>query len=208
MIEANIKVKICGITNLEDALLAEALGADAVGFIFYENSKRYVKPAAVKNISSKLSPFTMKVGVFVNEDLEIINSVAEKAGINTVQLHGEETPDFIDNIYYPVIKSFRIKNGFNFSELEKYKNVSYLLDTYSQKEYGGTGNKFDWEVIPEEFKRNIILAGGISSDNIEYIIQNVKPFAVDLSSSVEKEPGKKDEEKLTVFFNKIKNFRS
>ena len=202
-----MKIKTCGITNLDDALLCESEGADALGFIFYKKSKRYIEPELVKNIVMHLSPFTMKVGVFVNESVDFINKTASELNLNAVQLHGEESPDIIEKINLPVIKSFRINNEFNFSILEKYSNNSFLFDTYSDSGYGGTGEVFNWKLIPEEIKSKIILAGGISIDNIADIFTNIKPAAVDLSSSLESEPGKKDKDKVKEFFKKINYLR-
>ena len=202
-----MKIKTCGITNLDDALLCESEGADALGFIFYKKSKRYIEPELVKNIVKHLSPFTMKVGVFVNDSVDFINKTASELNLNAVQLHGEESPDIIEKINLPVIKSFRINNEFNFSILEKYSNNSFLFDTYSDSGYGGTGEVFNWKLIPEEIKSKIILAGGISIDNIADIFTNIKPAAVDLSSSLESEPGKKDKDKVKEFFKKINYLR-
>lgn len=200
-----MKVKICGITNLEDALLCEVLGANALGFIFYEQSKRYVTPETVGYIIKQIGAFTLKVGVFVNEQPEKINSIAKTTGLNIVQLHGDETPQMVSQINLPVIKAFRVNQQYNFEILNNYKNCYYLLDTFSKSEYGGTGKTFDWNLIPLELRNKIILSGGISSDNIQNIKNEINPYAVDLSSSLEEYPGKKNKEKLKEFFNKIKN---
>ena len=200
-----MKVKICGITNLEDALLCEELGADAVGFIFYEKSKRYVVPETVEQIAKQIGAFTLKVGVFVNEKPERINSISKAIQLNIVQLHGDETPEIISQINLPVIKAFRVNEQFNFKTLNNYKNCYYLLDTFSKSEYGGTGKTFNWNLIPVNLRNKIILSGGISSDNIHIIKKEINPYAVDVSSSLEEFPGKKNKEKLKEFFNKIKN---
>ena len=202
-----MKVKICGITNLEDALLCQDLGADALGFIFYNKSKRFIPADKAAEISKNLSPFIMKVGVFVNESAETINRIVQEVKLNAVQLHGEEKPEFLKTIPLQVIKSFRINNGFDFSILKTYQNAWYLLDTFSETEYGGTGKSFNWNIIPEDIRGNIILAGGVSSDNIEDIFYNIRPAAVDVSSSLEKEPGKKDIEKVKQFFKTINHFK-
>jgi phosphoribosylanthranilate isomerase len=183
-----LKVKICGITNNEDATLAEKLGADAVGFIFYKESKRYISPESASEIIKILSPLTLKVGVFVNENPELINSTASKIKLNAVQLHGNENPETINKINFHVIKSFRIKEEFDFNILNDYKNVSFLLDSYSEKEFGGTGKTFNWDLIPPRLKYNYILSGGVSVDNVEEIIKKVKPTAIDVSSSLETSP--------------------
>ena len=202
-----MKIKICGITNKEDALAAESFGADAVGFIFYNKSKRYVAPEQAEHIIKTLSLFTTKVGVFVNETFEIINKISKQTGINVVQLHGDEYPDIIKSILLPVIKAFRVDDNFDYNNLNQYQEYSILLDAYSENDYGGTGNKFNWEKIPFEIKHKIILAGGISSDNIEFIYKNINPAAIDLSSSLEITPGKKDKKKMEKFFNTVNLLR-
>ena len=198
-----MKVKVCGITNLRDALLCESSGASALGFIFYPKSKRYISSEDALKIIENLSPFTIKIGVFVNESSEKINGIASELKLNAIQLHGEETPLSTAEIKFPIIKSFRIKEHFDFSILHKYKNAYYLLDSFSKNQFGGTGIKFNWNVIPDKLKNKIILAGGVSSDNIEEIFNTIKPAAVDLSSSLESEPGKKDKEKVKEFFRKF-----
>jgi phosphoribosylanthranilate isomerase len=199
-----VKVKICGITNIEDAVLSENLGADALGFIFYEKSKRYISPKTANDIIKHLSPFTLKVGVFVNENSDKINAESKTAGINIVQLHGDEKPELIAEINLPVIKAFRINDEFDFKILEEYKNCYFLFDTYSSMQFGGTGKTFNWDIIPRNITDKIILSGGISISNIKRIIDEVNPYAVDLSSSVEEYPGKKSELKLKQFFNILK----
>jgi phosphoribosylanthranilate isomerase len=199
-----VKVKICGITNIEDSLLCEKLGADALGFIFYNKSKRFVSAESASEIIKQLSPFTLKVGVFVNEASEIINSVSKEVGLNIVQMHGDETPEQLDEINLPVIKSFRISKDFNFNILGNYKNCHFLFDTYSSEQYGGTGNTFDWDLIPKHLVDKIILSGGISSSNIGKVIASINPSAIDVSSSLEEYPGKKSEKKIKEFFNYLK----
>ena len=206
-----LRVKICGITNLEDALLCESEGADALGFIFYKKSKRYIEPDLAKEIINYLSPFIMKVGVFVNESPDSINETALKLHLNAVQLHGEENPELVNKISFPVIKSFRIRqqpdSEFDFSILNKYQDAYFLFDTFSNVEYGGTGKIFNWSLIPDELKSKIILAGGVSISNIEDIVKTVKPAAVDVSSSLEALPGKKDKIKVKEFFDKLNYLR-
>jgi len=202
-----MRIKICGITNIEDALLAESFGVDAVGFIFYNKSNRYVTPEQAENIIRTLSPLTSKIGVFVDENSENINNISRQTGINVVQLHGDENPDIIKNISLPVIKAFRVDDNFDYNKLNQYQEYSLLLDAYTENDYGGTGNKFNWDKIPVQIKNKIILAGGISSDNIEFIYKNINPAAVDLSSSLEVKPGKKDKKKMEKFFNKANAIR-
>jgi phosphoribosylanthranilate isomerase len=202
-----MKVKICGITNIEDAKLSYELSADAIGFIFYKKSKRYINPEQAKEIISQLPAFIIKVGVFVNESAEEINQISKRIKLNIIQLHGEEKPEMLDDIDLPVIKAFRVDGNFDYSVLSQYKNCSFLLDAYNDKEYGGTGQKFNWSKIPENLRSKIILAGGISIGNIEKIFKEINPAAVDVSSSLEIEPGKKDKFKLEQFFNKIHELR-
>lgn len=199
-----MKVKICGITNIEDALLAEQLGADAIGFIFYKASKRYISPEAARTISNKLSAFTLKVGVFVNETEDEINSIATTAKLNLIQLHGDEIPELAERLILPSIKSFRMQDAFDFSLLDKYPSANFLLDTFTQNEFGGTGKTFDWSIIPLSLRGRIIIAGGVSEKNVEDIFTNINPYAVDVSSSLEISPGKKDHDKMKNFFQ-IKN---
>ncbi|MCP5063580.1 MAG: phosphoribosylanthranilate isomerase [Ignavibacteriae bacterium] len=202
-----MKVKICGITNIEDAMLCYNLGADAIGFIFYERSERYITPEKAKEIIEKLPAFILKVGVFVNESSEKINSISKEIKLNLVQLHGDETPEEIIIIDLPVIKAFRVDDTFDYSILSEYKNCSFLLDSFDKKDYGGTGKKFDWDKIPNELKNKIILAGGVSTDSIEYICKNVKPSAIDASSSLEIIPGKKDKQKIDDFFKEFNKYK-
>lgn len=203
-----MKIKICGITNIEDALLAEKLGADAVGFIFYEQSKRYVSPEAAKSISQKLSAFTLKVGVFANESVEEINRIAAIAKLNIIQLHGDEKPEMTSKLPLPSVKSFRVDERFDFSVLDNYPCTNFLLDTFSQSEFGGTGKAFDWNVIPYSIRNRVIIAGGVSEYNVEAIFTKINPYAVDVSSSLEELPGKKDHKKMISFFQIINQLRS
>lgn len=202
-----MKIKICGITNLADALLCESCGADAIGFIFYVGSKRQIMPDEAAEIVSHLNPLTIKVGVFVDENPVLINQLIKDVGLNMVQLHGGETPEDISLINVPVIKAFRVNDNFDFTVLNHYSNSYLLLDSYDKEELGGTGKTFNWQMIPEQLKSKIIIAGGINSDNIDIIFQQIKPQAIDVSSSLEEYPGKKDKEKVIQFFNKIKSFK-
>jgi phosphoribosylanthranilate isomerase len=202
-----MQVKICGITNINDALLSCELGANALGFIFYEKSKRYISYVQATEIIRQLPPFVLKVGIFVNPLIHEINEAALSIGLNAVQLHGDETPSYIEQINLPVIKAFRINNEFDYRQMEVYKNCTFLLDSYSPDNLGGTGMTFDWTTIPMKFREQVILAGGISSENIEYIFKHIKPQAIDLSSSLESSPGRKDPNKLKEFFTKVNKLR-
>ena len=203
-----MKIKICGITNIKDAEYSYQLGADALGFIFYKKSKRYIEPQIAQEIIAQLPPFLTKVGVFVNEDPQVVNQLGKELKLNLIQLHGDESKDYINKIDYPVIKAFRVDDNFNFVQLENYENCYFLLDAYNQKEYGGTGEQFDWTRIPGSIKTKIILAGGVSEENIELIYRTIKPYAIDLSSSVEFQPGIKDHTKLEKLFKKFNDLRN
>lgn len=202
-----MKVKICGITNTKDALLACKLGADALGFIFYKNSKRFIKYEKAKEIISAIPSHVLKVGVFVNEESETINKVISNIGLDIVQLHGEESQEIINEINSPVWKVFRVNNEFDFKILDSYRKCEFMFDTFSKKSFGGTGQKFDWNIIPGKLKNRIILAGGISINNVEEIYNTISPAWVDVSSSLEKYHGKKDEKRLTEFFDVINKLR-
>jgi phosphoribosylanthranilate isomerase len=198
-----IKVKICGITNIDDALLSIELGADMLGFIFYPKSKRYISFDRAQKIISQIPSSIDKIGVFVDHGLKELKSTINIVGLTSVQLHGNENQDYINKIPLPVIKGLRIKPNFDFASLNRFNNCIFLLDAYSETELGGTGKSFNWDIIPGEIRKYIILAGGISTNNIEYIYKNIKPKAIDLSSSLESSPGIKDPHKLKAFFNKI-----
>lgn len=198
-----MRIKVCGITNIDDALLCQQLGIDALGFIFYEKSKRNLDVKQAYNIIKELSPFILKIGVFVNESPEYINKVAAKIGLNVIQLHGEEPAEYIDKIHFPVIKSFRIKPDFDYEVLNSFKQCYFLLDSFSLSAHGGTGTRFNWDSIPKDLRSNIILAGGISVENIEVVCKKIKPAAIDVSSSLEEYPGKKDPVKVRTFMKKF-----
>jgi phosphoribosylanthranilate isomerase len=200
-----MKVKICGITNLEDAIFAAECGADALGFIFYPKSPRCITPEKAASIVSQLPPFITTVGVFVNEKPDEIMRIMRMTGIRALQLHGDETAETC-KIWSLVIKSFRVKDMTDLGLLEQYGGISaYLLDTYSKTEHGGTGRIFNWDIAVEAKKMGrIILAGGLTPDNIEAAVRHVKPYAVDVVSGVESEKGKKDLKRVREFIEKAK----
>ncbi len=200
-----VKVKICGITNLEDALTATGAGADVLGFILYPKSKRFIKAKDVRKITLNLPPFILKVGVFVNEDPRNVLEILSYAYLDFAQLHGEETPEECEYIgANRVIKVFRLKEIAEIERIEPYigKIRAILLDTYSKDSYGGTGKTFNWEIaraVKERFDITVILSGGLNPENVAKAIREVNPYAVDVSSGVETEPGKKDKEKVFQF---------
>lgn len=201
-----IKVKICGITNIEDALLAADLGADALGFIFAE-SPRQIDSEKARAIIHELPPFVKTVGVFVNEEPEKIKEIQLECGLDLVQLHGDESPEQCRNLMPYSIKSFRIKDETGIKGIDKYKGAvrAILLDTYQKGKAGGTGKTFDWSLAikVKEIGIPIILAGGLGPENIQEAIATVKPYAVDVSSSIEEKPGKKNPDRMKALFEKI-----
>ncbi len=200
------RIKICGITNITDALEAVELGADALGFNFYPKSPRFISEEAVREIIRKLPPFFVSVGIFVNEPSEMIRKILESTGIQTIQLQGDEPPDFCSQFSQPVIKAVRIKNHDSLKAVKDYQVSAFLLDSYSPGYYGGSGKAFDWSLAVKAKKYGrIILAGGLSPDNITEAIREVKPYGVDVCSGVEREPGKKDYKKLKAFIQAAKS---
>ena len=206
MANLQIKVKICGMTQLKDALFAVEQGVDAVGFIFYKKSPRAVTMKTVREIITKLPPLVDTVGVFVNESAERVNKIADYCGLDLVQLHGEESPAFCRKIHRRVIKAFRVKDLQSIKQLEKFPVSGFLLDTFSDDLHGGTGKTFDWNLALSAKKMGpVILAGGLTPRNILQAVRQVRPYGVDVCSGVEKSPGIKDLEKVRAF---LKNIRS
>lgn len=199
------KVKICGITNLEDALVSAKFGADALGFNFYAKSPRFIAPEKAREIIDQLPKSILKVGVFVNESLDKIAEIASIAGLDALQLHGEETPEFARELKaktgLEIIKAFRVSPKFKPEDVLLYETDAILLDAYNPREHGGTGETFDWEIAKrvQEISPKMYLAGGLSQNNIETAIKEVSPFAVDACSLLEKEKGVKDSEKVKKF---------
>ncbi|MFZ5453949.1 MAG: phosphoribosylanthranilate isomerase [Thermodesulfobacteriota bacterium] len=203
-----VRIKICGITNLEDALLAAELGADALGFIFYPPSPRSVTPDAAQAIIAQLPPLVTTVGVFVDEAAARVKELAGAVGLDWVQLHGLETPEYCRALDRRVIKVFRIQDAASLERLKDYQGAAqaFLLDTYKKGQVGGTGETFNWDLAIEA-KQNgpIILAGGLTPENVAQAIAFVQPWAVDVASGVEASPGKKDPENLRAFFAKVRS---
>ena len=205
MAKSSPRVKVCGTTRLKDALLAVECGADAIGFIFYKKSPRYVTAKTAKEICSKLPPFVHRVGVFVNETADKINRIADRCGLDAVQLHGDESPAFCKKIKRRVIKVVRVKNTASLKEMSRYAVDAFLLDTYKEHQWGGTGKVFDWELATRAKKYGpVILAGGLNPGNVKEAIQKVQPYGVDVSSGVEQSPGKKDPRKVKAFLKALR----
>ncbi|MBI5075080.1 MAG: phosphoribosylanthranilate isomerase [Nitrospirae bacterium] len=201
-----VKVKICGITNIEDAEAAIDFGADALGFVFFKGSPRCVTVGQAKSIICRLPAFVTTVGVFVDETPEVIQSTIMDAGIDVIQLHGEEKPEACQ-FSRRSIKAIRVKSIDSLEPLKTFKSLvsSFLLDAYAADALGGTGQKFNWDIAVEakQFGR-IILAGGLTPDNIRDAIAHVRPYGVDVSSGVEREKGKKDHQKMKLFIERAK----
>ena len=197
------RVKICGITRLEDAQQAVDLGAAALGFNFYPPSPRYIEPAAARAIVGRLPPFVIPVGVFANEtDAGRVISIARDAGVTTVQLHGPGFPDLHELLSaFTLVVAVPVREGFKVEELGKLKPTAYLLDAFDPDRLGGTGKTFDWSAAREAKRYGpIILAGGLTPENVGRAVRVVRPFAVDVASGVESAPGIKDAAKLRAFF--------
>jgi len=203
-------IKICGITNLEDAQEAVELGADALGFVFYEKSPRKITKEKAKEIIGSLPKEVVKVGLFVDELEEQVNEIASYCNFDILQFHGDETPDYCKKFPQKIIKAFRIKDKESLVDIPKYEVDYYLLDAYSEELPGGTGKTFNWDLAKEarEFGKPIILSGGLNPENIIEALEKVSPFGVDVSSGVELSPGKKDQKKLEEFITKVKGFKT
>lgn len=204
------KVKICGITNLEDALMSVELGADALGFNFFEKSPRYIAPNLAKRIIKQLPIGVKSVGVFVNETIDTVTEIAKITEIDFIQLHGDETPKFAKQLQIStglqVIKAFRVSGYFNAARMMKYQVDTVLLDSYSGAEYGGTGEIFDWSVATQvrELFPKLYLAGGLNPQNVGEAIRLVTPYAVDACSGLESSKGIKDRNKVEAFIRNIR----
>ena len=200
-----VRVKICGITNQKDAFAALDAGADALGFVFYNGSPRNIAREDAARIIEQLPPFIQTVGLFVNESIETINNIADLCGLDVIQLHGDETPQFCNSINRRVIKALRIKDISSLEPLESFNVAGMLLDAWSPSEQGGTGRTFNWDIAEiASQKKQIILAGGLSPDNVTEAIRKVRPYAVDVSSGVESSPGVKNHMLLRDFIRKAK----
>tara|TARA_Y100001935_G_C17302420_1_gene510111 strand:+ start:1934 stop:2551 length:618 start_codon:yes stop_codon:yes gene_type:complete len=203
-----MKIKICGLTNKDDALNAIALNVDALGFIFYEHSPRYISPEKVETFVLDLPPFINTIGVFVNATPDYINSVIKRCKLNGIQLHGSEPPEFCTQFSLPTIKAIPVREHSDITAIPKYKGCvnGILLDTKAENVHGGTGKTFDWGLALEakEYDTPLILSGGINAKNIEKALKMVAPYGIDICSGVEKEPGIKDYNKMQELIGAIK----
>ena len=199
-----IPTKICGITNVPDAMAAVHHGTSAIGFIFYEQSPRGISIEKGNLISDQISNKVARVGVFVNHPKEFIDKAIQTVPLDMVQLHGDESPEFCEQFSVPVMKAIRIKNKQSINHLDEFNVHGFLLDTFTNDQYGGTGKPFDWSLVNGNGKHSIILSGGLNADNILDAILSVNPVAVDVNSGVESSAGKKDHPKIEKLFKVLK----
>ena len=203
------KVKICGITSAEDAAVAVEAGADALGFVFYRKSPRYIEPLVAKQIIMGLPPLVTAVGVFVDEEQQVVRSLMDDCGLALAQLHGQESAVYCQELGRPVLKALRVKARSSLLALAEFQGRAgvrgFVLDAFSDQAYGGTGQVIDWELAAEVARAaHILLAGGLTPDNVATAIQSVQPYGVDVSSGVEREPGRKDHEKVRAFIRAVR----
>ncbi len=201
------RVKICGITNIEDAKVAENAGAYAIGLVFYKDSPRYISINKAKEIVKNVTPLLNCVGLFVDADKAYINNILEQVNLDILQFHGQESEQACALYNKPYIKAIRMNEEINLLEevKEYFSAKALLLDTYVEGILGGTGKVFDWNMIPRNLEKPIILAGGLNVDNVKDAINKVNPYAVDVSGGVEIEQGKKDPDKIKEFINETLN---
>ncbi len=189
---------------MEDAQVAVAAGADALGFIFYTKSPRYIEAGVAKRIIAQLPPFVLPVGVFVNHPQDAVRQIFDECSLAFAQLHGDETPLFCESLGRPVLRAIRLRDRGSLLALAEYKGRmsvrGFVVDAFSSESYGGTGQTVDWALAREVAKAApILLAGGLTSDNVQEAVRQVQPYGVDVSSGVEHSPGKKDHEKIRTF---------
>lgn len=201
-----VRVKVCGITRSADAQAAIRLGADAIGFVFWQHSTRYIEPAAAAEITATIPPFIAAVGVYVDPDSEWVEESSRIAKLSLLQFHGDETPEFCNRFTLPYIKAVRVKDDTDLLQYAKHYRTAQgiLLDTFAAGMPGGTGHTFDWQLIPKQLSLPLILSGGLNPDNVALAIQETQPWAVDVSSGVEATKGVKDEKKIFAFMQGVK----
>lgn len=204
------RIKICGITRLEDGREAARLGADAIGLVFYDSSPRAVTPAQAAAIAAILPPFVTTVGLFVDPPAEQVKTVLAALSLDMIQFHGDEPPEFCARFGRPWLKAIRMADGVDLrAQAERYHQArGLLLDSYRAGVPGGTGESFDWARVPEELAHSIVLAGGLTPDNVGAAIKQVRPYAVDVSGGVESAKGIKDAAKLAAFIGEVRRVES
>ena len=201
------RVKICGITNLEDAINAAKLGADFLGFNFYKKSPRYIEESEARKIIKKIPNNVKKVGISVNENINNVISIVKNLNLDLVQLHGDEKPEYCkqlkDKSKKSIIKAFRIKTNKDIKTMERYNADFLMFDAHKDGMFGGTGKTFDWNML-KGIKKPLFLSGGLNPENVEDAIKIAKPYAVDVASGVEENPRKKDYNKMKKFIEAVK----
>ena len=202
------RVKICGLTRAEDALIAVDLGADAIGLVFYPGSPRYVGPAKACAIVDQLPAFVTTVGLFVDADPEWVRQTLERVPVDLIQFHGNEPPEYCRSFGRPWIKAFRMNPCLDIgAAIPQYAGArGFLVDAWHPVAMGGTGETFDWQLLPPGIRSSIILAGGLTDTNVSAALAAVRPYAVDVSSGVEAEKGIKDAGKMAAFFKEVHKF--
>jgi phosphoribosylanthranilate isomerase len=202
------RIKICGITNFEDARFAVQAGAHALGFVFAESPRR-ISPPVARQIIRRLPPFVATVGVFVNERPDMVAEIFHDCRLSAVQLHGEEELEYLNTLGLPLIKAFRVRDRAVLAQIQEYGLLYFLLDAYDPAAAGGTGKKFDWDIAHKAAEYGqVILSGGLDHKNVREALQNARPFAVDVSSGIEEQPGRKDHEKLGKFIREVHHWDS
>ncbi len=202
----SVRVKICGITSVEDGLVAAEAGADMIGLMFYDRSPRNITIETAAEISRALPPFVLRAGVFVNPDESLVMRAIAECGLNILQFHGDEPSDFCTQFGLMSLKAIRVRDAESLQQLGDFQTNAFLLDAHSKNGLGGTGEKFNWDLAVEaqRYGKPIFLAGGLTPLNVAEAVLRVKPFGVDVSSGVESAPGKKDAEKVRAFIKAAK----
>lgn len=202
----SVRVKVCGITRSEDAIAAVQCGVDAIGFVFWPHSARYIDPEFAQRIAEVIPPFICTVGVYVNPDAAWVEETARAAKLNLLQFHGDESPEFCNQFSQPYIKAIRVKPDTDLLQYAQRYGAAkgLLLDTYAADMPGGTGHAFDWQLIPQQLSLPLILSGGLNPDNVARAIKQTQPWAVDVSSGVEASKGIKDKKKIIAFMQGVK----
>ena len=202
----SVRVKVCGITRIEDAMSAIKYGADAIGFVFWSKSPRYISPEQARQIVEEIPAFISIVGVYVDPALEWVEETTQVANLSLHQFHGDESPEFCEQFSKPYIKAIRVREGLDLLQYaQQYQNAKgLLLDAYTANMPGGTGHVFNWNLIPQNLQLPLILSGGLHAGNIVQAIKQTQPWAVDVSSGVEATKGIKDKKKIIAFMQGVK----
>jgi len=204
---SSVRVKICGLTSVDDAVMASHAGADAIGLVFYEPSPRHVTIATAKAIVDQLPPFVQSVALFVNPERQLVEQVLQQVTIDLLQFHGDESESFCASFARPYIKAFAMRDDIDLEQsMQHYPSAKgFLLDAWHPSKPGGTGERFDWQRFPQQATKPLVLAGGLSVDNVQQAVAQCQPYAVDVSGGVEQSLGKKSAEKVQLFIQQAKS---